>query len=47
MKFQNPSVHGSEVMLCITKRNGCTYARTDARTSKKQYVPLTSSKLRT
>ena len=27
MKFQNPSMHGSEVMLCIKKRN----RRTDAR----------------
>ena len=24
MKFQNPSMHGSEVMLCIKKRNGRT-----------------------
>ena len=32
MKVQNPSVHGSEVMLCIKKRNGRTRAHTDGRT---------------
>ena len=41
IKFENPSMHGSEVMLCIKTRNG----RTDAQTSQKQYVPPTSSKL--
>ena len=45
MKFQNPSVHVSEVMLCIKKRNGQTDGRTRARTSQKQYAPPTSSKL--
>ena len=29
MKFQNSSMHASEVMLCIKKHNGCTHARTD------------------
>ena len=27
MKFQNPSMHGSEVMPCIKKHNGRTHAR--------------------
>ena len=27
MKFQNPSMQGSEVMLCIKKRNTCMDAR--------------------
>ena len=29
MKFQNPSMHCSEVILCIKKHNGCTHAWTD------------------
>ena len=33
MKFQNPSMHSSEVMLCIKKRNGQTDAQTNARTN--------------
>ena len=33
MKFQNPSMHGSEVMLCIKKRNGRTHGQTDTRTN--------------
>ena len=45
MKFQNPSMHGSEVMLIIKKRNGRTHGRTDTRThtqtSQKQYAPPT------
>ena len=49
MKFQNPSMHGSEVMLCIKKRNGRTDTRMDGRThaqtSQKQYAPPTSSKM--
>ena len=45
MKFQNPSMYGLEVMLCIKKRNGRTDARTHAQTSQKQYAPPTSSKL--
>ena len=32
MKFQNPSMHGSEIMLCIKKRNGRTHGRTHERT---------------
>ena len=28
MKFQNPSMHGSEVMLYIKKRNGRWHGRT-------------------
>ena len=35
MKFQNPSMYGLEVMLCIKKRNGRTHRRTDARTHKR------------
>ena len=35
MKFQNPSMHCSEVMLCIKKRNG----RTDGRTHARTHVP--------
>ena len=33
MKFQNPSMYGLEVMLCIKKRNGRTDGRTHARTN--------------
>ena len=29
MKFQNPSMHCSEVMLCIKKRNARTHGRTN------------------
>ena len=32
MQFQNPSMHGSEVMLCIKKRNGRADGRTNAPT---------------
>ena len=39
MEFQNPSMHGSEVMLCIRKHNGGTHGWTDAQTSQKQYAP--------
>ena len=42
MKFKKPSMHGSEFMLCIKKRNrrmeGCTHART----TQEQYAPPTS-----
>ena len=31
MKFQNPSMQGSEVMLFIKKRNAWTHLRTDER----------------
>ena len=41
MKFQNSSIHGFEVMLCIKKRD----ERTDGRTTQKQYAPPTSLKL--
>ena len=34
MKFQNPSMHGSEVILCI-KKDAQTDGRTDARTHKR------------
>ena len=33
MKFLNPSMHGSEVMLCTKKRNGQMDAQTNARTN--------------
>ena len=32
MKFQNSSIHGFKVMLCIKKRDGRTDRRTDGRT---------------
>ena len=35
MEFQNSSIHGSKVMLCIKKRD----ERTDGRTTQKQYAP--------
>ena len=42
MKFQNSSIHGFKVMLCIKKRD----ERTDGRTNNpKQYAPPTSLKL--
>ena len=54
MKFQNSSIHGFKVMLCIKKRDertdgrteGQTDGRTDGRTTQKQYAPPTSLKLR-
>ena len=49
MKFQNSSIHGFKVMLCIKKRDertdGRTDRRTDGRTTQKQYAPPTSLKL--
>ena len=57
MKFQNSSIHGFKVMLCIKKRDertdgrtdgrkdGRTDGRTDRRTTQKQYAPPTSLKL--
>ena len=53
MKFQNSSIHGFKVMLCINKRDertdgrteGRTDGRTDGRTTQKQYAPPTSLKL--
>ena len=32
MKFQNSSIHGFKVMLCIKKRDGRTDGRTEGRT---------------
>ena len=44
MKFQNPSMHGSEVMLCgIQKRNGRTHGRMHER--PRCNIPLQPSKL--
>ena len=34
MKFQNPNMQGSEVMLCIKKR----YARTHGRTNEPEAI---------
>ena len=34
MKFQNSSIHGSEVMLCIKKRDERTGGRTEGRTDE-------------
>ena len=49
MKFQNSSIHGFKVMLCIKKRDertdGRKEGRTDGRTTQKQYAPPTSLKL--
>ena len=57
MKFQNSSIHGFKVMLCIKKldertdgrtegrTDGRTEGRTDGRTTQKQYAPPTSLKL--
>ena len=49
MKFQNSSIHGFKVMLCIKKRDertdGRTDGRPDGRTTQKQYAPPTSLKL--
>ena len=57
MKFQNSSIHGFKVMLCIKKRDertdgrtdgrkdGRTDGRMDGRTTQKQYAPPTSLKL--
>ena len=49
MKFQNSSIHGFKVMLCIKKRDertdGRTEGRTDGRTTQKQYAPPTSLNL--
>ena len=45
MKFQNSSIHGFKVMLCIKKRDERIDGRTDGRTTQKQYAPPTSLKL--
>ena len=48
-KFQNGSIHGFKVMLCIKKHEGRTDGQkdrwTDGRTTQKQYAPPTSLKL--
>ena len=38
-KFQNSSIHGSKVMLCIKKRDERTDGRKDGRTTQKQLAP--------
>ena len=45
MKFQNPSMHSSEVILCIKKCNEWIQARTDTQISQKQYALPISLKL--
>ena len=49
MKFQNSSIHGFKVMLCIKKRDERTDGQkdgwTDGRTTQTQYAPPTSLKL--
>ena len=45
MKFQNPSMHSSEVMLWIKKHNIQTDRHTHIQTSQKQYATPISSKL--
>ena len=45
MKFQNSSIHGFKVMLCIKKRDERTDGQTDGQTTQKQYAPPTSLKL--
>ena len=45
MKFQNSSIHGFKVILCIKKRDERTDGQTDGRTTQKQYAPPTSLKL--
>ena len=38
MKFQNSSIHGSEVMLCIKKRDERTDGRMDGRTKNPKAI---------
>ena len=45
MKFQNSSIQGFKVMLCIKKRDERMDGRTDRQTTQKQYAPPTSLKL--
>ena len=46
MKFQNSSIHGFKVMLCIKKRDERTDGRTDGRTNNPEAIcPPTSLKL--
>ena len=42
MKFQNPNMHGSEVMLCIKKRNGLVDGRMHARTHIPKAIRLSN-----
>ena len=38
MKFQNSSIHGFKVMLCIKKRDEQTDGRTDGRTNNPEAI---------
>ena len=38
MKFQNSSIHGFKVMLCIKKRDELTDGRTDGRTNNPEAI---------
>ena len=38
MKFQNSSIHGFKVMLCIKKRDERTDGRTDRRTNNPEAI---------
>ena len=38
MKFQNSSIHGLKVMLCIKKRDERTEGRTDGRTNNPEAI---------
>ena len=38
MKFQNSSIHGFKVMLCIKKRDERTDGRTDGRTNNPEAI---------
>ena len=38
MKFQNSSIHGFKVMLCIKKRDERTEGRTDGRTNNPEAI---------
>ena len=38
MKFQNSSIHGFKVMLCIKKRDTRTDGRTDGRTNNPEAI---------
>ena len=38
MKFQNSSIHGFQVMLCIKKRDERTEGRTDGRTNNPEAI---------
>ena len=38
MKFQNSSIHGFKVMLCIKKRDERTEGRTDRRTNNPEVI---------